>query len=554
MKFLEAAKIVRGFEGGEELAFLLATSGELHSMEIFVKAAAAERGRDARFRTLPFNTLAQALRSEPRAGELELFLLFPWDLLPQADWRSGVPADVERYEDLVSAAVQTCERLRTRQRARLLYVDAPIPPLVSDHRMAEALSGRLRTLAVSLGAEVLPEAFSLEALFEHGLAIATASLALVSRKVVDLAMGAPSDAAKVLVTDFDNTLWRGVVGEVGVAGLDFRSSGLGFPHFVYQTFLRKLRRSGVLLAGVTKNDPDLAVAPLQEPDSVLRPEDFVSIVASYSPKSAQIAELAQHLNLGLDAFVFVDDNPVEIAEVGRALPTVRLVDFPSSVSGLPELLTALARMFHRETVTAEDQDRTEMYRRRLAGMVPKDAEGSDLTDFLRELGMTLTIRDRTDGGRDRAVQLINKTNQFNLNGLRRSDREVAELLSAGGRLYTAALSDKHGDHGEVLAFLIDAEGIVRSFVMSCRVFQRRVEHAFLAWLAARRSEPVRFEFVETERNEPIRRFLRDPAFSECEGVWICALSDLAARSQESLSLFEVRDGIAHHASASVEAS
>lgn len=543
MKFLEAARIVKSFEGGDPLRFLLATSGEAHPLEVFLKAAAAERGFEAAYRTLPFNTLAQTIRAEPEADEVEVFLLFPWDLLPAADWRSGLPTEAGSYDDLVSAASGTVELLRRRPAARLLYVDAPIPPLVPDHRLATALRDQLRALAVSAGAEVLTdEVVSFEALFEHGLALGPAHLGRAARRVVDRALSGRADTAKVVVTDFDHTLWHGVVGEVGVDGLAFTSSGPGFPHFVYQTFLRKLRQSGVLLAGVTKNDPDLAVAPLEQDESVLGPDDFVSIVASYSPKSAQIAELAEHLNLGLDSFVFVDDNPVELAEVGQALPMVRSLQFPSAAQGLPALIAALSEMFHRETVTEEDKDRTEMYRRRLAGMVPRDAAGSDLTSFLRELDMELTIRDRTNGDRTRAVQLINKTNQFNLNGIRRPPEEVDAILAAGGRLFTASLSDKHGDHGEILSFLIDHERVVRSFVMSCRVFQRRVEHAFLAWLGSKEPGPIELEFVETERNEPTRRFLRDPAFSEEGGRHrSCDLASFAGRSEESLGLFSVRE-------------
>jgi FkbH-like protein len=542
MKFLEAARIVRNFEGGPPLPFLLGTSGEAHPLDVFLRAAAAGRGREAQHRTLPFNTLGQALQTEPRHDETEVFLLFPWDLVPSTDWRSGIPSDTTGSEDLIAAATAFAELIHRRPRARVAYVDAPIPAVLSDSRLSAALRHQLVAVSVSLGAEPLGgEVVSMAALFEHGLAIAPASLGRVASLVVEMALREPAQSSKVLVTDFDNTLWKGVVGEVGVAGLAFTSAGLGFPHFVYQTYLRRLRLSGALLAGVTKNDPDLAIAPLQSDESVLGPDDFVSIVASYNPKSAQIAELANQLNLGLDSFVFVDDNPVELAEVGAALPTVRTLQFPGTAEGLPAFVQGLSVLFHRETVTTEDQDRTAMYRRRLAGMVPKDVEGSDLTEFLRDLRMRLTIRDRSARERDRAVQLINKTNQFNLNGIRRSSEEVEEILQAGGRLFTAALDDRHGSHGEILSCLIDSDQVLRSFVMSCRVFERRVEHAFLAWLAVELPGSIELEFVETERNEPIRRFFRDPAFSNAHGRWTCDLETFARGSRNALDLFELHD-------------
>jgi len=542
MKFLDAAAIVRSFEGGDPLEFLLAMSGQPEPLEVFLRAAAAEEGYSAQPRTLPFNTLAQQLLTQPRTDEREVFLLFPWDFVPEADWRSGGPSRPQAPEQLIVAARETASRLERRPHARVIYCDAPLPAIATNHREGDALRDRLRALAVSIGGTILGEDhFSLTSLFEHGSPLAPTGLGTVARTVIGAATAEDAPLAKVLVTDFDNTLWRGVVGEDGVSALSFAPQGLGFPHFVYQRFLHRLKHIGILLAGVTKNDADLALAPLESPDSVLRPEDFVSVVASYGAKSAQIKGLAEALNLGLDSFVFVDDNPVELAEVEEALPDVRTVRFPESANQLSGLLWELSRIFHRERVTDEDRDRTDMYRTRLAGMPPSRAAGSDLSTFLAGLEMVLSIRDRTTGDRTRAVQLINKTNQFNLNGVRRSDEEVADILAAGGRLYTASLSDRHGAHGEILACLIDPNGTVRSLVMSCRVFQRRVEHAFWTWVARHLPATTRLEFIRTERNEPLRLFLDDPSFGAEEGRWYCNMSAFTERHEESLALFTIED-------------
>jgi FkbH-like protein len=182
-----------------------------------------------------------------------------------------------------------------------------------------------------------------------------------------------------------------------------------------------------------------------------------------------------------------------------------------------------------------------MYRRRLAGMVPRDVKGADLTEFLRDLGMRLTIHDRSTGEWARAVQLINKTNQFNLNGRRVTDEQVGDTLAAGGRLYTASLEDRHGHHGEILACLISADGVVESLVMSCRVFQRRVEHAFMVWLAARPEPPVRFAYAETGRNGPLRGFLEDDAFMVGESGVEFDSGGFAGRHGESAELFQVKE-------------
>ena len=123
--------------------------------------------------------------------------------------------------------------------------------------------------------------------------------------------------------------------------------------------------------------------------------------------------------------------------------------------------------------------------------------------------MTLDIRDRSAGDRARAVQLINKTNQFNLNGRRIDDHEVATLLAQGSKLLTATLTDRTGSHGEILAALIDPNGRITSMVMSCRVFQRRVEFAFLAWVAGRWPHLKSAVYIPTDRNTPVGRFVSE---------------------------------------------
>jgi FkbH-like protein len=321
---------------------------------------------------------------------------------------------------------------------------------------------------------------------------------------------------KVLVTDFDEVLWSGVLAEDGVAGIAMGPDGKGYRHFIYQSLLLRLRKEGVLLAGVTRNSPEIVAEVFAKGGMPLKVSDFVAVLASYGAKSAQIRQLGERLNLGLDAFVFVDDNPIEVSEVSSQLPEVLVRRFPDREEALPGLIAELVADFHRETLTAEDRDRTELYRRRLEGIAPSQLSGGDLSGFLRELGMTLTIHDRSTGDRTRVVQLINKTNQFNLNGRRLEDGDVAAILAAGGRLYGASLADRSGSHGEILACLIDAGGTVRALVMSCRVFQRQVEYAFLAWLSGRPHPPTRLDFAETPRNEPFRMFLASPSFAPGE--------------------------------------
>jgi FkbH-like protein len=247
---------------------------------------------------------------------------------------------------------------------------------------------------------------------------------------------------------------------------------------------------------------------------VLRWDDFVTHRVNWTPKSENIRSIAEELGLGLDAFVFVDDNEVELEEVSRALPAVRCLRFPAREDDLAGLLTRLADWFGRETITAEDRERTAMYRRRLEGLVPEGHAGADIRGFLQSLAMRLEVADRSRGDRVRAVQLINKTNQFNLNGRRWTDEDVEAILAGGGRLICATLSDRSGSHGEILALLMGADRVVEAWVMSCRVFQRRVEHAFLLALIDGGLAPAALRVARTERNEPMVRFLAELGVTE----------------------------------------
>ena len=506
--FLEAKRRVASASPAQPIDVFLGMSGTADPLILFVEAAALDRGRSARIRVAPFGTLHQALIEKPNPGVQELLLLFPWDLLPEADWRTGVSSEVVEPAEGLARAQLTLTRLTGRAGAKIVYVAAPIPPLA---RTPEA-TVRLETMLVGAAAEVASavlagECFSLNSYLASGFPLAGNSLGGVANVLVDAALGIARQPAKVLVTDFDNTLWAGVLAEDGEGGVAHQASGRGYRHFLFQTLLKRLRSEGVLLAGVTRNAPEVVDPILSRGEMILDRSDFVAVVATYGAKSPQIESLAQRLNLGLDSFVVVDDNEVELAEIRLALPKVRCVRFPSREDELPGFLGSVAALFGKEHVSAEDRERTDLYRRRMDGLVPEAMEGADVADFLRTLAMELAVQDRSTGDRTRAVQLINKTNQFNANGRRWSDEEVGELLARGGRLLTASLRDRSGSHGEIVACLLDPEGIVEAWVMSCRVFSRRVEFAFLLALCQQGFAPRAFRFARTDRNEPFVQFL-----------------------------------------------
>ena len=526
MKFLEARQLVDRSAHLPAYPLRVALSGTLAPLDLYLRAHLAQHARRAELDTLPFGTLQQWLRAGQADPARDLLLLLPWDLLPALDWRTGLPAD-HLDEATTTAALDDAERLLAPLAAQgvpLFYLPAPVPPVAATPRAQQRLEAQLDAVALRLGAHRLPpEAFALTSYLAHGAPVAAAACSEVAAQLVHACLG-PAHAhgetvpRKLLVTDLDGVMWRGVVGEDGPDGVRREADGTGYPHFVYQTLLRRLRTQGVLLAVASRNDEDLARAPFRLPGSVLREDDFVAVCAGYGAKSARISELAQQLALGLDAVVFVDDNPVELAEVAGALPEVRTLPFPDTVDALPAFLQALRDLFPVTVLTAEDRQRTALYRQRLASAAPASADPDALTRFLHALEMRLVVSERRleqGGGRERAVQLINKTNQFTLNGVRRTDDEVDLVLAQGGRLFVGTLHDRHGSHGEVLSCVVEADGRVTSLVMSCRVLQRGVECAFAGWLGAQLAPwlsaagaSLRLVYRVTGRNAPVGPFLQ----------------------------------------------
>jgi FkbH-like protein len=539
LTFLEAKKVLAALRDAEKLPFLMAMSGTPDQLELYLRAHAARTGVDAQVEVLPFGTLGQHLFSESTGAEV--FLILPWDLAPECDWRLGMSGAVADVDAILARAEQVAVLLAKRKQARLAYLPAPIPPLCAVWSDSVRLAAGRTALAARAGAALVsPQHFSLATYLANGAPVAGGALSTVAEVLVDLLLIPPSVTFKVVATDADNTLWAGLVGDDGVGGVSAEPHGRAFRHFVYQGFLLRLKAAGILLAVVSRNDEDMVRAALDSGRMPLKVEDFVAIRANYGAKSDHVRALAESLNLGVDSIVFVDDNLVELAEVASATPGVTCQAFPAKDEDLPAFLDRLALLFDRRSVTEEDAERTEMYRRRMAMHPP--TEGTGLVDFLKDLSMVLTLHDRTNADWTRAHQLINKTNQFNLNGRRMDESEVAKVLAEGGRMFTATLDDRNGSHGEIVACLVDRHGKVQALVMSCRVFQRRVEYAFLLWLLGHWQGPVlTFAFSATERNEPFRNFVADPAFADSGECWTLDGGAFIAAHADDLSLYTIVD-------------
>ncbi|MGG7517811.1 HAD-IIIC family phosphatase [Allorhizobium undicola] len=311
-------------------------------------------------------------------------------------------------------------------------------------------------------------------------------------------------ASKCLVLDLDNTLWGGVVGDVGTAGLEIGGSYPGSAHLEVQRLARDYMRQGVLLTVCSKNDDANARDALaNHPEMVLRPEDFTVITANWQPKAENIRAQAGSINIGLDAMVFLDDHPVERDAVGSFLPEVAIVDLPAEPAAFATAL-ALGNYFNLLELTAEDRERVAMYRAE-AARAELQSESLSMDSYLAGLQSRLTIEPLNELNKGRIVQLFAKTNQFNLTGRRFT---AEEITGPGLSVFGARLADRFGDSGLIAAIALgrdEAGGLsIDNFVMSCRVFSRGVEALLLGLIlkAARdKGLPcVNGRFIKTAKN------------------------------------------------------
>jgi len=343
-----------------------------------------------------------------------------------------------------------------------------------------------------------------------GFPYSLAYVSAVSELLVNLIY--PPSPKKGLITDLDGTLWKGIVGEVGPRHVSWDLDQKSHIHALYQALLRSFCDTGVLIAVASKNDPALVDEAFARPDMILKREACFPLEVHWGPKSESVSRILRAWNIGPESVVFVDDNPVELAEVQTAHPGLEYLRFPASPGEGYELLARLRNLFAKREVTAEDRLRAASIRNQpyLRDATAGSSAPSD--EFLEQAEPVLRLSWNKSAGDVRVLELLNKTNQFNLNGKRYTEatlcRHLTDPLSF---LLTASYADKFGPLGRIAVILGRSSGNmlrVDALVMSCRAFSRRIEHACLAELFKKfHVDELELDFVATERNKPLQEFL-----------------------------------------------
>jgi FkbH-like protein len=306
--------------------------------------------------------------------------------------------------------------------------------------------------------------------------------------VMRLAAARYGRSAKCLVLDLDNTVWGGVVGDDGVQGLALgQGSAEGEAFVAFQRYALDLSKRGVILAVCSKNDEANALAPFEtHPDMILKRSDIACFVANWEDKATNIRRIAATLNIGLDSLVFADDNPFERNLVRQELPMVAVPEIPEEPALVAQCI-ADAGYFEAIALTEEDRARAAQYqanaaRASMAGAV------TDMGAYLDSLEMRMVWGRFDEIGLPRIVQLINKTNQFNLTTRRYNEAEVRAMITDPAVIgLQLRLLDRFGDNGMIAVVIARQDGAtaeIDTWLMSCRVLGRKAEEATLALLAA----------------------------------------------------------------------
>ncbi len=331
-------------------------------------------------------------------------------------------------------------------------------------------------------------------------------------KVLNLCKREPK---KVLLLDLDNTLWGNVVGEEGINGINLSEDNIGAIYKDFQRTIKMIKDTGILLGIVSKNNEKDAMEVIKNHKHMyLKEEDFIIKKINWQPKYLNIIEIAKELNLGLNSFVFIDDNPAERELVASFLKEVTVPEFPKNIEHLSEFAWEIyEKYFKKLRLTDEDKHKTQQY---VAEFKRNDIKKQMLSfsDYVKALNIKIAcIKDAKDHIQ-RLHELIQKTNQFNLTGIRYDRAQIMNIVSDNAyKVYLFKAEDKFGDYGIISSVIVSVKDnipIIELFVMSCRVMGRMIENYIIDYvekdLKNSGYEEVIAKYIKTEKNKPVQDF------------------------------------------------
>jgi FkbH-like protein len=453
-------------------------------------------------------------------------------------WKTGDISDIAKSAGKVADRLQEgIVRLSNVVPTVVCLPTLPLPPMFSTRPdQSAAIELQLRQLAASLGvalskqtgvqivnAQLLEELSALDGRSDIKSDVIT-GFPYSSRHASALGMVLASlihnkPPKKGLITDLDDTLWAGILGEDGAHGISWDLEHRTHMHGLYQQFVASLASAGVLVAVATKNDPIMVQQAFDRDDLHITRNDIFPFEVNWSRKSESVQRILDVWNVNADSVVFVDDSSMEVAEVRTVFPELECHVFPrGDYQGIWNLLKDLRAAFGKRSLTEDDSIRLSSIRNSSIWRSSVRSSAGAADEFLKDADSSIVFSCVRNNHDVRAFELVNKTNQFNLNGRRYNESDWRRFLSDPfSIILTASYQDKYGLLGEiavVMGKMADHKLLVSSWVMSCRAFSRRIEHQCLKYLFETfKLEDIAFDFEETARNGPLQEF-----FLELMGV------------------------------------
>jgi FkbH-like protein len=324
----------------------------------------------------------------------------------------------------------------------------------------------------------------------------------------------PRSPKKGLITDLDDTVWSGILGEVGVDGVSWSLDEHAQIHGLYQQFLASLASAGILVGVASKNDPTLVQQAFDRKDLLLKKENVFPFEVHWHRKSESVQRILKAWNIGPEAVIFIDDSGMEAAEVRAAFPQMECHVFKQNdYQSVWDLLVTLRSAFGKNAISQEDAIRLQSLRNAAPLLEAVDGHGTS-DEFLKQTDAVVTFDYTKSAKGGRAFELVNKTNQFNLNGRRLTESAwSAHLADPSSFLVTISYQDRFGPLGKIAVVLGRRQNkklLVNSWVMSCRAFSRRIEHQTLKQLFEKfDADSLSFDFQPTDRNGPLQDLFKE---------------------------------------------
>lgn len=563
MKLYDALRLLQKIPAGAALTRVHLACGftPLHLKTFLAAEISRTAGKKVEIDTGLYGDLGGSLLNAANTDAEAVICALEWpDLDPRLGLRSLGGWSPARFADILETARQrmanferAIEKLSAKIPAVLSLPTLPLPPIsftsgdqasAFEHELRLILAESSARLSRLTGVKILSQAR-----LDH-LSPADARLDVKSELLTGFPYSLPHAARmaemfarlvsgaipkKGLITDLDGTLWKGLVGEIGPGEVSWTLDGRAQIHGLYQQLLAALSDAGVLLACASKNDPEVVHSALARKDLVLAAEKLFPIEAGWEPKSRSVDRILRAWNIGADAVVFVDDSPMELAEVAASHPDIQCVLFPGDEQMAYNVLEELRDCFAKTALREEDSLRAASIRSgagqssSLSLLSAEDFLARSEPEFSAEY-----LRSATD---ERALELLNKTNQFNLNGKRYTQAALQRYLDQPGAfMLIVSYKDKYGPLGKIAVLCGCERGPtlqVDAWVMSCRAFSRRIEHWCLQEIFSKfEVREISFNFQPTGRNHPLREFLARAAGEVPSPGCTLARADFEARGFE----------------------